>query len=102
MSALIKDIQFDSGIVCSYWVISKFTINLDIRNIEVVCKVYKDKQSFLDLRLPVETKVINVDTGYYDLATQNMKAGGFNPELMYYSILNSIELFGGTGIMELD
>ena len=36
-----------------------------------------------------------VDTGYYDLAIQNMAASNFNPEVMYYNILNSIDMFGG-------
>lgn len=96
MSAIIKDVEFPSGIICSYWAISKFSINLDARNIEVVCKAYKDKQAFLEKREPVEVKNITVDTGYYDLAIQSMSSNGFNPEEMYYSILNSLEMFQGT------
>lgn len=96
MSAIIKDVEFPSGIVCSYWVISKFSINLEARNIEVVCKAYKNKQAFLDSRDQVETRTILVDTGYYDLAIQDMAASNFNPEVMYYNILNSIDMFRGT------
>lgn len=95
MSAIIKDVEFPSGVVCSYWVISKFSINLDVRNIEVICNAYKDKQAFLDRRDPVETRNITVDTGYYDLAIQDMAAANFNPEVMYYNILNSIDMFRG-------
>lgn len=96
MSAIIKDVEFPSGIVCSYWTISKFSINLDNRNIEVVCKAYKNKQAFQDGREPVEIRTIQVDTGYYDLAIESMASNGFNPEEMYYSILNSIDMFRGT------
>lgn len=96
MSAIIKDIEFPSGIVCSYWVISNFSINLEARNIEVICKAYKDKQAFLEGKDQVEIKTIMVDTGYYDLAIQDMAASNFNPEVMYYSILNSIDMFRGT------
>lgn len=95
MSAIIKDVEFSSGVVCSYWVIAKFSINLEDRNIEVVCKAYKNKQTFLDGREPVETRNILVDTGYYDLAIQDMASNFFNPEVMYYGILNSLEMFRG-------
>lgn len=95
MSGIVKDVEFPSGVVCSYWVIAKFSINLEARNIEVVCKAYKDKQAFLDSREPVEIRNILVDTGYYDMAIQDMANNSFNPEVMYYNILNSLEMFQG-------
>lgn len=95
MSGIIKEVEFPSGISCSYWVISQFNINLEARNIETKCKAYKDKQAFLDNRPPVDTVSITIDTGFYDQAITDLAANNFNPEVMYYNILNSIDMFKG-------